>query len=56
MIGLALDSGVLDSLTFDMASDIRKSANQAAHGTAPTAEACGLRLDQTRAVLRHLYE
>jgi hypothetical protein len=56
MLDLALDKGVLDRPTFDMANDIRKSANQAAHGTAPTAAVCGARLDQTRAVLRHLYE
>jgi hypothetical protein len=56
MLGLALNSGVLDDLTFAMANDIRKSANQAAHGTAPAATDCRERLEQTRAVLRHLYE
>jgi len=56
MLDLALDSAVLDDVTFAMANDIRKSANQAAHGTVPAATDCQERLDQTRAVLRHLYE
>ena len=56
MLDLALNSGVLDELTFDMANDIRKSANRAAHGTVPAGTECQERLEQTRAVLRHLFE
>ncbi|MGH9721705.1 MAG: hypothetical protein ACRD8O_15975, partial [Bryobacteraceae bacterium] len=56
MLNLALDSGVLDDLTFEMANVIRKSANKAVHGDVPTAPDCQERLEQTRAVLRHLYE
>jgi hypothetical protein len=56
MLDLALNSGVLDDLTFGMANDIRKSANKAVHGTVSTADSCRDRLDQTRAVLHYLYE
>jgi hypothetical protein len=56
MLDLALKSDVLDDLTFGMADDVRKRANKAAHGTVPTAADCQERLEQTRAVLRHLYE
>lgn len=56
MLNLALNSGVLDDLTFGMANDIRKSANKAVHGAVPTAPDCQAGLEQTRAVLRHLYE
>jgi hypothetical protein len=52
MLDLALNSGLLDDLTFNMANDIRKSANHAVHGTIPTAKDCQKRLEQTRAVSR----
>ena len=47
---------ILDNLRFSMADGIRKSANQAVHGTVPSQEECRDRLEQTREVLRHLYE
>jgi hypothetical protein len=47
---------ILDNLRFSMADGIRKSANQAVHGTVPSQEECPHRLEQTREVLRHLYE
>lgn len=56
MLNLALSKGVLDDLTLHMAHEIRKSANKAVHGTVPSEEECRDRLEQTRAVLRHLYE
>jgi hypothetical protein len=56
MLDLALTAGVLDDLTFRMANDIRKSANKAAHGAVQTAKGCQERLEQTRALLHHLYE
>jgi hypothetical protein len=56
MLDLALNSGVLDDLTFGMANDIRKSSNKAVHGAVSTASDCQNMLEQTRAVLRHLYE
>jgi hypothetical protein len=56
VLDLALNSGVLDDLTFAMANDIRRRANDAAHGTIPSASDCRERLELTRAVLRHLYE
>jgi hypothetical protein len=56
MLDLARDSGVLDEITYGMANDIRKSANKAVHGAVPIAKDCRERLEQTRALLRHLYE
>jgi hypothetical protein len=56
MLDLGLSSNVLDEITFGMANDIRKSANKAVHGVVPTATDCRERLEQTRAVLQHLYE
>jgi hypothetical protein len=56
MLKLALKSGVLDSLVYEMANDIRTSANKAIHGTMPSEAECRDRLEKTRAVLRHLYE
>jgi hypothetical protein len=56
MLNLALSKGVLDDLTLHMAHEIRKSANKAVHGTVPSEEECRDRLEQTRAVLRYLYE
>ena len=56
MLNLALSKGVLDDLTLHMAHEIRKSANKAVHGTVPSEAECRDRLEQTREVLRHLYE
>jgi hypothetical protein len=56
MLDLTLNSGVLDDLTFAMANDIRRSANKAVHGAVSTANDCRDGLEQTRAVLHHLYE
>jgi hypothetical protein len=56
MLDLALSLGVLDKITFGMANGIRKSANQAAHGTVLAQTHCRERLEQTRAVLHHIYE
>jgi hypothetical protein len=56
LLKLAFTSGILDDLTFCMADGIRKSANRAVHGTVPSEAECRDRLEQTRAVLRYLYE
>ena len=56
LLNLAVTSGILDDLTLCMADGIRKSANRAAHGTVPPEAECRDRLEQTRAVLRYLYE
>jgi hypothetical protein len=56
MLDLALKVGILDELTFGMANEIRKSANKAVHGAVPPGTDCRERLEQTRAVLRALYE
>jgi hypothetical protein len=56
LLKLALSSGVLDDLTVRMADDIRRSANKAVHGSVPSETECRERLEQARAVLRHLYE
>jgi hypothetical protein len=56
MLDLALASGVLNDLTFDMANDIRRSANQAAHGIVPVGTDCPAKIEQTRTVLHQLYE
>src|ERR1039458_6091774 len=56
LLKCAVTSGILDDLTFCMADGIRKSANRAVHGTVPSETECRDRLDQTRAVLRYLYE
>jgi hypothetical protein len=56
LLNLAVSSGVLDDLTFRMADEVRRSANKAAHGSVPSEPECRERLEQARAVLRHLYE
>lgn len=56
LLKLAVSSGVLDGLTSRWADEIRLSANKAAHGSAPSETECRKRLEQTRAVLRHIYE
>jgi hypothetical protein len=56
LLGIAFDSGVLDDLTVKMADDIRRSANRAVHGKVPAGPDCREKLEQTRAILRHLYE
>jgi hypothetical protein len=56
LLKLAFTSGILDDLTSCMADGIRKSANRAVHGTLPSETECRDRLEQTRAVLRYLYE
>ena len=56
LLRLAVNSGVLDDLTRQLADEIRRSANKAVHGSAPSEAECRERLEQTRAVLRHIYE
>lgn len=56
LLRLAVNSGVLDDLTRHLADEIRRSANKAVHGSAPSEAGCRERLEQTRAVLRHIYE
>jgi len=56
LLRLAVSSGVLDDLTCHLADEIRRSANKAVHGSAPSEAECRERLEQTRAVLRHTYE
>jgi hypothetical protein len=56
LLKLAVESGVLDDLTVRMADEIRRSANKAVHGSVPSEMECRERLEQTRAVLRHIYE
>ena len=56
LLKLAVSSGVLDDLTSHLADEIRRSANMAVHGSAPSETECRERLEQTRAVLRHIYE
>jgi hypothetical protein len=56
LLKLAVESGVLDDLTVRMAEEIRRSANKAVHGSLPSEIECRERLEQTRAVLRHIYE
>jgi hypothetical protein len=56
LLRLAVNSGVLDDLTRHLADEIRRSANKAVHGSAPSEAECRERLEQTRAVLRHIYE
>jgi len=55
MLELALTQNILDDLTFAMADGVRKKANDAVHGLIPTTADCQARLEQTRAVLHHLY-
>ncbi|SPF44582.1 hypothetical protein SBA4_3230016 [Candidatus Sulfopaludibacter sp. SbA4] len=57
LLKLALKEEVLDGLTFSMANEIRERANRTVHQSAvPSGEECRDMLEQTRAVLRHLYE
>jgi hypothetical protein len=56
LVNLAVKRGILDNLRFSMVDGIRKSANQAVHGTVPSEAECRDRLEQTREALRHLYE
>jgi hypothetical protein len=56
LLKLAVNSGVLDDLARHLADEIRKSANKAVHGSVPSEAECRERLEQTRAVLRHIYE
>jgi len=57
LLKLALKEEVLDGPTFSVADEIRERARGAVHQSAvPSEEECRDMLEQTRAVLRHLFE
>jgi hypothetical protein len=57
MLRLARTKEIMDELTFQLADEIRESARKTIHQSAAPSEAeCRKMLENTRAVLRSLYE